>query len=120
MVTLRPNGRRWRVGPKRFLPNQSTSGHFATKSIRALHALPELNATELLAGMSALGPKQTWPRAVHMSAFRGKADMTICACLLLRSLLGVKRTCRFALRTSANDPKRTLAGPSKDLILAAT
>jgi hypothetical protein len=26
--------------------------------------------------MSAFGPKQTWPRAVHMSAFRGKADMT--------------------------------------------
>jgi hypothetical protein len=26
--------------------------------------------------MSAIGPKQTWPRAVHMSAFGGKADMT--------------------------------------------
>jgi hypothetical protein len=29
------------------------------------------------------------------------------ACLLLRSLLGVKRTCPFALHMSANDPKRT-------------
>src|SRR5262249_15379374 len=57
--------------------------------------------------MSAIGPKQTWPRAVHMSAFGGKADMTICACLLLRSLLGVKRTCRTALHMSAFDPKRT-------------
>jgi hypothetical protein len=28
--------------------------------------------------MSAYGPKQTWPRAVHMSAFEGKADMTFC------------------------------------------
>jgi hypothetical protein len=28
--------------------------------------------------MSAVGPKQTWPRAVHMSAFGGKADMTVC------------------------------------------
>ena len=28
---------------------------------------------------------------------------------LLRSLLEVKRTCRFALHMSANDPKRTLA-----------
>jgi hypothetical protein len=25
--------------------------------------------------MSALGPKQTWASAVHMSAFGGKADM---------------------------------------------
>jgi hypothetical protein len=25
--------------------------------------------------MSAIGPKQTWKRAVHMSAFGGKADM---------------------------------------------
>jgi hypothetical protein len=27
---------------------------------------------------SAIGPKQTWASAPHMSAFRGKADMTIC------------------------------------------
>ena len=26
--------------------------------------------------MSAIGTKRTWPRAVHMSAFGGKADMT--------------------------------------------
>jgi hypothetical protein len=26
--------------------------------------------------MSAFGRKQTWPRALHMSAFGGKADMT--------------------------------------------
>ena len=25
--------------------------------------------------MSAIGPKQTWPPALHMSAFGGKADM---------------------------------------------
>src|SRR5262249_53307279 len=42
-----------------------------------------------------------------MSAFRCKADMTVCGCLLLRSLLGVKRTCSFALHMSAYDPKRT-------------
>src|SRR5215475_63807 len=42
-----------------------------------------------------------------MSAFRGKADMTVCRCLLSRSLLGVKRTCRVALHMSAFDPKRT-------------
>src|SRR5262245_4035837 len=57
--------------------------------------------------MSAIGPKQTCSFAPHMSAFRGKADMTICACLLLRSLLGVKRTWRFAAHMSAFDPKRT-------------
>jgi len=28
--------------------------------------------------MSAIGPKQTWARAPHMSAFGGKADMTYC------------------------------------------
>src|SRR6185503_14754739 len=42
-----------------------------------------------------------------MSAFRCKADITIAACLLLRSLLGVKRTSLVAVRMSANDPKRT-------------
>src|SRR5262249_6086218 len=42
-----------------------------------------------------------------MSAFGGKADMTVCGCLLSRSLLGVKRTCRFAPHMSAFDPKRT-------------
>src|SRR5262249_22071660 len=43
-----------------------------------------------------------------MSAFGGKADMTVCGCLLLRSLLGVKRTWPVALHESAFDPKRTL------------
>jgi hypothetical protein len=28
--------------------------------------------------MSAFGPKQTWRLALHMSAFGGKADMTLC------------------------------------------
>src|SRR6186713_3165208 len=42
-----------------------------------------------------------------MSAFRCKADITIAACLLLRSLLGVKRTSHFAAHMSAYDPKRT-------------
>jgi hypothetical protein len=41
------------------------------------------------------------------SAFRAKADMAFCGNPLLRSLLGVKRTCRFALHMSAFDPKRT-------------
>jgi hypothetical protein len=57
--------------------------------------------------MSACGPKQTWPRAVHMSAIGGKADMAVCENPLLRSLLGVKRTCVFAAHKSAFDPKRT-------------
>src|SRR5262245_35898739 len=56
--------------------------------------------------MSAIGPKRTSLVAPHMSAFGGKADMTIWACLLLRSLLGAKRTCGFALHMSAFDPKR--------------
>jgi hypothetical protein len=60
--------------------------------------------------MSASGPKRTRAIAVHMSAFRGTADMTVCGCLLSRSLLGVKRTWRFALHMSAYDPKRTSGG----------
>src|SRR5262245_65712589 len=48
-----------------------------------------------------------------MSAFGGKADMTLCGNPLLRSLLGAKRTCRFALHMSAYDPKRTSAEPQR-------
>src|SRR5215510_13568388 len=57
--------------------------------------------------MSAFGPKRTSLVALHMSAFGGKADMTVCGCLLSRSLLGVKQTWRCALHMSAFDPKRT-------------
>src|SRR5262245_39705726 len=57
--------------------------------------------------MSAFGPKRTSQVALHMSAFRGKADMPQWSCPLLRSLLGVKRTCPFAPHMSAYDPKRT-------------
>ena len=39
--------------------------------------------------------------------FQGRADMTRCGCLLLQSLLGVKRTCRCAPHMSAFDPKQT-------------
>jgi len=39
--------------------------------------------------MSAIGPKQTWSVAMHMSAFEGRADMTV------------------AVQMSAYDPKRT-------------
>src|SRR5262249_44354405 len=38
--------------------------------------------------MSAIGPKQTWATALHMSAFGGKADMTFCSanvCLLTQA-----------------------------------
>src|SRR5262249_38751657 len=47
-----------------------------------------------------------------MSAFGGKADMTVCRCLLSRSLLGLKRTWPNAPDMSASDPKRTLAAHS--------
>ena len=42
-----------------------------------------------------------------MSAFRGKADMTIGTCPLSRSLSGVKQTGLVATHMSAFDPKRT-------------
>jgi hypothetical protein len=61
--------------------------------------------------MSAIGPKQTWRIALHMSAIGGKADMTVCGNPLSRSLLGVKPTSLFAAHMSACDPKRTLLRP---------
>src|SRR5262245_4789657 len=45
-----------------------------------------------------------------MSAFRGKADMTVYRSPLSRSLLGVKRTWLVAAHMSAFDPKRTWVG----------
>src|SRR5262245_33754976 len=57
--------------------------------------------------MSAFGPKQTSALALHMSAFGGKADMTVCGRPLSRSLTGAKRTSVFAAHMSAYDPKQT-------------
>jgi hypothetical protein len=37
--------------------------------------------------MSAIGPKQTWPGALHMSAFGGKADIGQAATLSQRRVL---------------------------------
>ena len=65
--------------------------------------------------MSAIGTKRTCTSALHMSAFGGKADMTLCGNPLLRSLLGVKRTSLFAAQMSAFDPKRTSPLPSQHL-----
>jgi hypothetical protein len=50
---------------------------------------------------SAIGPKQTWASAPHISAFGGKADMTLCGNPLLRSLSGVKRTFQLCRSMSA-------------------
>src|SRR6476620_2626876 len=58
--------------------------------------------------MSAIGPKRTSLVAPHMSAFGGKADMTIGTCPLSWSLSGVKQTSLVAAHMSAFDPKRTL------------
>jgi len=44
-----------------------------------------------------------------MSAFGGKADITVCGNPLSRSLLGAKRTWLVAAHMSACDPKRTFA-----------
>jgi hypothetical protein len=52
-----------------------------------------------------------------MSAFGGKADMTVCGSPLSRSLSGVKRTCRFAAHMSAFGPKADIVS-GKFLALA--
>src|SRR5215510_318644 len=46
--------------------------------------------------------------------------MTVCGCLLLRSLLGVKRTSSAALHMSAYDPKRTWGATSNLPVWTAT
>src|SRR5262245_37906737 len=56
--------------------------------------------------MSAFGPKQTSAFAPHMSALRGKADMTLCGNALLRSVLEAKRKSIRATRMYAVEPKR--------------
>jgi hypothetical protein len=61
--------------------------------ILALVALTQVGAL----GISAIGPKQTPANALRMSAFGGKADITIAACPLLRSLLGAKQTWAFCI-----------------------
>ena len=56
--------------------------------------------------MSAIGPKPTSLVALHMSAFGGKADMTLCGSSLLRSLLGGKADialCANYLRAQAGN-----------------
>src|SRR5262245_44385465 len=68
--------------------------------------------------MSAIGPKRTSLVALHMSAFGGKADMTLCRSPLSRSLLRVKRTSLFATHMSAYDPKRTCVPPFPSVILS--
>ena len=68
-----------------------------------------MGARERLAPMSAYGPKQTSLAALHMSAFRGKADMTIAACPLSWSLLGAKRSRGVAAHMPAYDPLWTSA-----------
>src|SRR5262245_8564101 len=50
----------------------------------------------------------------------GKADMTGCGCLLLRSLLEVKRTWLIAAHMSASDPKRTSGCPLTGLFWTVT
>ena len=65
--------------------------------------------------MSAIGPKQTWALALHMSAFGDKADITFFENPLSWSLLGVERTSLFALHMSACDPKRTFYVTSMSL-----
>jgi len=58
--------------------------------------VPEfLFAIALNPSMSTFGPKQTFASALHMAAFVGKADMTVCGSPLSRSLFGGKADMLF-------------------------
>jgi hypothetical protein len=59
--------------------------------------------------MSAFGPKRTFLFAPHMSAFGGKADMTVCGNPLLRSLLGGKADMPFCTACVRLLPKADIA-----------
>jgi hypothetical protein len=56
--------------------------HFGTLLLQGVKARHLAHDPEqlwvALAGMSAIGTKQTSPSALHMSAFGGKADMPFC------------------------------------------
>jgi hypothetical protein len=80
-------------------------------------ALAEYLALSEAERMSASNTKRTSLVAPHMSAFGGKADMTVCSNPLSRSLLGLKRTSLFAPHMSANDPKRTSGAERKRTLL---
>jgi len=59
--------------------------------------------------MSAIGPKQTWASALHMSAFGGKADMGCGqAGLALISLRYLKPTLHGWSRKSTIKPRRNM------------
>jgi hypothetical protein len=91
-----------RAGVVVCLPSHPTDGY-----LRGNHYLVlwfDVVALSQRLRSSAIGPKHTRPSALHMSAFGGKADMTLCG----NPLLGVKRTSLFAAQISAFDPKRTL------------
>jgi hypothetical protein len=75
--------------------------------------------------MSAIGPKQTWTIAPHMSAFMGKADMTFCGSRfrgrywVQSGHCGLRRTCllltqsehrRFRIAAAQTDPEPHFAG----------
>jgi len=47
--------------------------------------------------MSASGPKQTWARALHMSAFKGKADIEIAAQMSANEPKAEMRSHRYVL-----------------------
>jgi hypothetical protein len=57
---------------------------------------------------------------MHMSAFGGKADMTIGTCPLSWSLSGVKQTSLVAAHMAAFDPKRTFAAMHQLCLLLAS
>src|SRR5262245_13737462 len=65
-------------------PARRDQGLFRRCQARGAQRHEEFSERAAATVMSACGPKQTWASALQMSAFGGKADMTICACLLLR------------------------------------
>jgi hypothetical protein len=69
--------------------------------------------------MSAIGPKQTWSVAMHMSAFGGKADIVSAECPLMtdvaRTALNTLETACFLFRGHTtrhlDDAERRQADP---------
>jgi hypothetical protein len=58
------------------------------KRERTFHLLDEKMRALIASDMSAFGPKRTLASALQMSAFGGKADMTVCGNSLSRRYWG--------------------------------
>src|SRR5262249_25463502 len=95
------------------MSHRSSGQSVVTTKPQVAYSSPALGSNRYRRSPLIFSPAQevaldrTSPSATHMSAFGGRADITVCGSPLSRPLLGVKRT---SAHVSAFDPKRTIGG----------